>query len=104
MTALARNRQLTVTADATTNQTGWITLKKGGVVTIRNAGTNPFTLQRMGSDGNAVDVTNNAGATTVFTANGTYTITPTETPAQYRLNCKSGAYVSGTSNVMIEGR
>lgn len=105
MTALARNRQLTVTATSAADQTtGWILLKHGGVVTIRGAGTNPFVLERMGSDGGVVSVTNNAGVVASFTALGTYTIEPTEAPAQYRLNQKADTYISGTSLVMIEGR
>lgn len=105
MTALSRNRRLTVTANGLTDQaTAWITLKHGGVVTIEGSGTNPFILERMGADGVVVQATNNSATGISFTTNGTYTLAPTETPAQYRLNQKANTYVSGTSNVMIEGR
>lgn len=107
MTVQARNRQLIVTADATTNQTAFITLKQGGMVTIEAPGaiSATVTLQRKGSDGNIVDVTNNSGVVTTFTAVGTYTISPNLVPGQYRLNMKSGAYVSGQPiTMMIEGR
>lgn len=100
----ARSRSLAVAADGLTNQTAWISLKKGGIVTVRGTFSATATLQRRGSDGNIVDVTNNSGVVTTFTAVGTYTLAPTETQAEYRLNVKSGAWVSGTMNLMIEGR
>lgn len=102
--SLARNRRLTVTADATTNQTGWCTCKSGGVVTLEGTFVGTVTLQRRGADGNIVDVTNNSAAVTTFTAAGTYTISPNMVPAEYRLNMKSGAYTSGTCAMMIEGK
>lgn len=105
MTALARNRQITVTATSASDRaTPWILLKHGGVVTIEGGGSNPFVLERMGSDGVIVPVTNNAAAAVSFTTNGTYTLSPAKTPAQYRLNQKASTYVSGTSTAMIEGR
>lgn len=102
--ALARNRQMVVTADGATNQTSWITLKHGGVITLEGSFSATVTLQRKGSDGNIVDVTNNSAIVSVFTQPGTYTLTPDEVPAQYRLNCKQGSFISGTLNAMIEGR
>ncbi len=105
MTALSRNRQLTVSATSASDQaTGWILLKHGGVVTIEGGGTNPFVLERKGADGTVVTVTDNSGSNVSFTSKGTYTLDPAETPALYRLNQKANTYVSGTSTVMIEGR
>lgn len=102
-----RNRSLIVTADGASNQTGFITLKLGGIVTIEAAGaiSATVTLQRKGSDGNIVDVTDNSGTVTTFTKTGTYTLNPDQVGAQYRLNMKSGAYVSGQPiTMLIEGR
>lgn len=100
---LARKRILVVTADGTTNQTGWCSCRSGGIVTLEGTFSATVTLQRRGADGVTVDVTNNAAVVTTFTAPGTYTMSP-GVQAEYRLNCKSGAYVSGTATMMIEGR
>lgn len=100
----ARSRSLTVTADGATNQTAWNSLKKGGVVTLAGTFVATATLQRRGADGNIRDVTNNSGVVTTFTAPGTYTLAPAETQAEYRLNCKAGAFTSGSLGMMIEGR
>lgn len=100
----ARARSLTVTADAATNQTAWNSLKKGGIVTISGTITGAVTLQRRGADGLIVDVTNNSGVVTTFTAVGTYTIVPTETQAEYRLNAKPGAVSAFPFKMMLEGR
>lgn len=103
----ARRRQIIVTADGANNQTPWISLKKGGVAIISAPGaiSATATLQRRNADGSIVDVTSNAGAVTTFTTTGTFTIAPNETQAEYRLNMKSGAYVSGQPITMaIEGR
>lgn len=100
----SRSRSLTVAADGATNQTGWISLKKGGVVTISGTLTGAITLQRRGADGVVNDVTDNVGAVSTFTAVGTYTLTPAETQAEYRLNAKSGAVSAFPFTMMIEGR
>lgn len=100
----ARSRTKTVTADAATNQTPWCSAKKGAIVTLEGTFSGTVTLQRRGADNNIVDATNNSGVVTTFTAAGTYTVSPNEVQAEYRLNMKSGAYVSGTCIMMIEGR
>lgn len=104
--ALARNRQLIVTADAATNQTGWIQIREGGIVTIEAGGaiSATVTLQRKDVNGTAIDATDNAGTIITFTKVGTYTLTPNLVPGLYRLNMKSGAYVSGQPiTLIIEG-
>lgn len=101
---LARKRVFTVTADGSTNQTAWCSIKAGGIVTLEGTFLGTVTLQRRGADGNTVDVTNNSAVVTTFTAAGTYTLTPVGVQAEYRLNMKAGAYTSGTCVMMIEGR
>lgn len=100
----ARSRSLTVTADGANNQTVGVSAKKGGVVTLVGTFVATITLQRKGADNTWRDVTNNSGTVTTFTAAGTYTIAPNEIQAEYRLNCKSGAFTSGSVTMMIEGR
>lgn len=103
----ARRRQIIVTADGANNQTPWISLKRGGIALISAPGaiSATTTLQRRDALGNITDVTNNAGVVTTFTTVGTFTIGPNETQAEYRLNMKSGAYVSGQPiTLAIEGR
>jgi hypothetical protein len=51
-----------------------------------------------------VDVTNNSGTATTFAANGTYTIGPAETAADYRWGVKTGNFTSGTIVGLIEGK
>ena len=101
---LARSRSLTVTADGANNQTVGVSAKKGAVVTISGTITGAVTLQRRGADNTWRDVTTNAGVVTTFTAVGTYTITPQEVQAEYRLNAKSGAVSAFPFTMMIEGR
>lgn len=101
---LARRRSLTVSADGVNNQTAWISIKNGGVVSLEGTFAATVTLQRRGADGNIIDVTDNSGVISTFTLAGTYTMTPASTQAEYRLNCKSGAFVSGPMIMMIEGR
>lgn len=102
----ARVRSLTVSADGANNQTGWNSIKHGGVVNITAPGamSATITLQRRGADGVAVDATDNAGNVITFTKVGTYAINPYETQAEYCLNCKSGAFVSGPFTMAVEGR
>jgi len=100
----ARFRKATVSADGASNVTGWISLKKGGIVTIQGTITGAVTLQRRGADNVVVDVTNNAGTIATFTAVGTYTLGPDETQAEYRLNAKAGAVSAFPFTMMIEGR
>jgi hypothetical protein len=103
---LARKRSLTVSADGTTNQTGWCSCKYGGMVVIEVPGTMSatVTLQRRNADGTTSDATDNNGNVITFTKAGTYTISPNSLQAEYRLNTKSGAFVSGPYTQMIEGR
>lgn len=105
---LARYRKLTINSNGgpADQFTAWNTLKNGGIVTIENTGSlvAVWTLQRLGPDGVTVDVTNNSGVVTTFNAAGTYSLSPQLVPAQYRLNCKSGAYTSGSGSGMLEGR
>lgn len=101
---LARKRILNVTADGANNQTGWLSAKSGAVVTLSGTFSATATLQRRGADGVVVDVTNNSAVVTTFTAPGVYTLTPDSVQAEYRLNIKSGAFVSGPCYMMIEGR
>lgn len=105
---LARYRKITLSGNGgpADQATGWCTLKYGGIVTFENTGSlvATFTLQRLGPDGVISDVTNNSGTVTTFAAAGTYTLNPDLVPAQYRLNCKSGAYTSGSGSAVIEGR
>lgn len=101
-----RSRSLVVTADAVTNQTLPCACKQGGVATISAPGafSATITLQRRGADLVWRDVTNNSGVVSTFTAAGTYTFSPNMVEADYRLNMKSGAYVSGQPiTMMIEG-
>lgn len=100
-----RNRSLIVTADATTNQTGFITLKRGGMVTIEAPGAISATvsLECKGSDGNIIAATDNTGTAITFTKAGTYTLNPNQVGGLYRLNMKSGAYVSGQPITIIIG-
>jgi hypothetical protein len=100
--AFARNRQDSIAAQNTFGKN--ITLKKGGVLTLSGTWVATVSLQRKGQDGNWVDVTSNTGTATTFTANGTYTIAPAETAADYRWGIKTGNYTSGTVVGLIEGR
>lgn len=100
---LPRRRALAVTADGASNQTGWISLKEGGVVTVTGTITGAITLQRRDAAGVISDVTNNSGVITTFTAVGTYTIGPNKTRSEYRLNAKSGAISGVPFNMSIEG-
>lgn len=101
--ALARNRKFIVSADGAANQTGWLTLRKGGVVTLEGTFVATVTLERLDAYGNIVAVTDNSGGATTFTLPGTYTIDPASTAANYRLNCQSGDFTSGPMTMMIEG-
>lgn len=100
----ARRRALTVTADGANNQTVWNSLKKGGMALLSGTFVGTVTLQRRDTAGNIQDATTAAGAVITFSAPGTYPIAPTETQAEYRLNCKSGAFTSGTILMAVEGR
>lgn len=101
---MARSRSFTVSADGANNQTPFISLREGGLVTLEGTFVGTVTLQRKGSDGNIVDATGNTGTIVTYTAKGTYTIDCGQTQGLYRLNCKSGAFTSGPLIMMIEGR
>lgn len=102
-----RTRSIIVTADGANNQTGWCTMRRGGVATIEAPGpiSATVTLQRQDTAGNIVDATDNSGTVITLTKTGTYTINPNWVGGMYRLNMKSGAYVSGQPITMkLEGR
>lgn len=104
MSANGRNRQLVVTADGANNQTAPCTLRRGGIVTLEGTFTATVTPERKDPNGNWVAVTDNTGTAVLFTKPGTYTLTPLDNWAQYRLNCKPGSFTSGTLTMIIEGR
>lgn len=81
-----------------------IALKRGGVLTLSGTFSATVSLQRKGMDGAWVDVTNNSGTATTFTAGGTYQISPIDVPALYRWGVKTGNYTSGTVVGTLEGR
>lgn len=99
----ARSRKVTVTADGANNQTPWCSCKKGGIATIAGTITGAVTLQRKGADNVIVDVTDNSGTVITFTKIGTYTISPSLTQAEYRLNAKAGAVSAFPFTMMVEG-
>lgn len=101
---MARFRKLVVTADGTTNQTGWCSCKRGGFVTLEGSFVANVTLQRRGADGAIIDVTDAAGGAVVLTLPGTYPIDTGFTQGEYRLNCKSGQFTSGPMTMMVEGQ
>lgn len=100
----ARRRELTVTADGANNQTGWNSLKYGGIACITAPGvmTANVTLQRRDSAGNISDVTDAAGNAVVYTKVGTYLIDPNLVRGEYRLNCKAGGFTAGPFTMAIE--
>lgn len=104
MVSTVRHRSVVVTADGANNQTPWLSAKYGATAIISGTFVGTFTLQRRNSDGTIVDVTNNSGVVTTFTAPGTFTLSPNGSQAEYRLNMKSGAFTSGTANGLLEGR
>lgn len=81
-----------------------ISLKQAGVLTLSGTFSATVSLQRKGADQNWVDVTNNSGTATTFTAPGTYQITPINIPALYRWGVKTGNYTSGSIVGTIEGK
>lgn len=99
----ARRRALLVTADGASNQTAYISLKKGGIVTISSGMVGQVTLQRRDAAGTVTDVTNNLGEASLFTLPGTYTIVPAKTQAEYRLNAKNGEISGFPFTMSIEG-
>lgn len=102
--AVKRYRTKTITAQ---NQfTDWIALKQGGILTVAaTAFTANIKIQRRGADGNAVNITDNAGSAITITAVGTYTINAASTPAEYRAGVETGGFTSATALVLnIEGR
>lgn len=99
-----RTRSLAVTADGANNQTTWLSAKEGILATIYGTFVGTATLQRRDSAGNISDVTDNAGTAITFTAPRTFSYDCLGVHGDYRLNCKSGAYTSGTLNMQLEGR
>lgn len=100
---IPRQRKATITAQNTFS--AGITLKKGGVLTLTGTWSATVSIQRYDKATAAwVDVTNNSGTATTFTANGTYTIAPNEASAQYRFGAKTGNFTSGSIVGSIEGK
>lgn len=99
---IPRSRSASITAENTFSAP--ISLKQGGILTLRGTWSATVSLQRKGADGNWVDVTNNSATATTFTANGTFTISPLEVSGLYRFGVKTGNFTSGTVLGTIEGR
>lgn len=102
MTISARNRSDTLTAQNTFSKV--LTLRAGGVLTLEGTWSATVSLYRVGTDGNRVPVTNNSGSAITFTANGTYAIAPSATPAQYQWGVATGNFTSGSIVGTLEGR
>ena len=81
-----------------------INLRSGGVLTLTGTWSATVTLQRKLPDESGwVDVTNNSGTATTFTTNGTFSISPSDSPSLWRWGVKTGNYTSGTVVGFIEG-
>lgn len=98
---MARSRTDTISAQNTFSKP--IALRSGGVLTLSGTFSATVSLQRKGVSGTWVDVTNNSGSATTFTATGTYTVAPSETSAEYRWGVKTGNYTSGSVVGVFEG-
>ena len=96
-----RNRQDSLSAENTFSRV--LTMKEGGMLTLEGTWVATVSLYRIGSDGNRVAVTGNTGTAVTFTANGTYTISPSNVAAQYQWGIATGNYTSGTVKGMLEG-
>jgi hypothetical protein len=79
-----------------------LTLTDGAILTLTGTWAGTISFQRKAKDGNWYDVTNNSGAATTFTTNGTYAIDPRGAVADYRWGFKTGAYTSGTCVGFLE--
>lgn len=105
--AFARRRAITVTADGANNQTGWNSVRQGGISTITGTITGAVTLQRRDSAGNISDVTDDSGNIITYTKIGTYKVLANNgnfVEGDYRLNAKSGAVSAFPFTMAIEGR
>lgn len=101
MVGFVPNKQDVITAANTFGQ--WLTIKKGGILTLSGTFTATLNLYRRGSDGNTNPVTDNTGTAITFTKAGTYTIGPNWFAGDYRWGCATGNYTSGTINGTLEG-
>jgi hypothetical protein len=100
---MARTRSVNITAQNTFSPA--MTLKKGGILTLSGTWVATVSVQRYDIVGAQwVDVTNNSGVAFTATGNGTYSIGPAETAANYRFGAKTGNFTSGTVVGTIEGR
>lgn len=86
-----------------------LALKTGGLLTLTGTWTATVSLQRLLDSSTLasptwVDVTNNSGTATTFTANGTYTISPIAVPGIYRWGVKTGNFTSGTVAGVLAGQ
>lgn len=107
--AFARRRAITVTADGANNQTGWNSVKYGGIVTITAVSmtSNTITLQRRDAAGTITDVTDDSGTAITYTKAGTYKILANNAnfvQGDYRLNAKAAAVATFPFTMAIEGR
>lgn len=102
MEGFVNNVQASLTAENTFSN--YISLKTGGLLTLSGTFSATVSLQRRGSDGNTVDVTNNSGTPITFTGPGTYTVTPGLFMGAYRFGIKTGNYTSGTLVGVLEGK
>ena len=97
-------RRRTASIGAQNTFSSAISLRKGGVLTLTGTWEATVSVQRYDEGTDAwVDVTNNSGTAFTATANGTYSIAPAETGADYRFGIKTGNYTSGTVVGTIEG-
>jgi|GEM_PF-2009506 len=94
------SRTNTLTAENTFGDP--IAAKRGGILTLSGTWTATVSLQRRGANAVWVDVTNNSGTATTFTANGTYTVSPMDVPANFRFGVKTGNFTSGSIVGTIE--
>lgn len=99
---MAGARTNTITAQNTFGDP--LNLKRGAILTLSGTWSATVSLQRRGSDATWVDVTNNSGTATTFTANGTYTVSPLEVAADYRWGVKTGNFTSGSIVGTLEGK
>jgi len=99
---MARRKANTITAQNTFSDP--IALRKGGILVLTGTWTATVSLQFYDVATTAwVDVTNNSGTATTFTANGTYTVGPNLVAADYRWGVKSGNFTSGSIAGSIQG-
>lgn len=100
MGGFVRNAQGTL--GALNAVSAFITMKKGGIITLSGTWVGTIALQRRGTDGITVPVTDNTGTVITFTKNGTYSVNPYLLIGDY--NLIMSLYTSGTATFLIEGK